>query len=95
MTTGLNRHQFGVAITRHWSGKRELVPRLARWEGDHLGCSPCGKAAGRDQCHRLAWPGGAAVALAESNLDYTAGSGNFQFQVIALLSLRQRSSSSR
>lgn len=35
-------------------------------------CSPCGKVAGRERCHRLAGPGGAAVALAENQvLDYT------------------------
>jgi len=39
----------------------------ARCEGEHLECSPCGKVAGREQCHRLAGPGGAAVALAEIN----------------------------
>lgn len=36
-------------------------------------CSPCGKVAGRERCHRLAGPGGAAVALAENqDSDYTA-----------------------
>ena len=39
--------------------------------GEHLGCSPCGVGAGRERGHRLAWPGGAAVALAKSTLDYT------------------------
>lgn len=35
-------------------------------------CSPCGKVAGRERCHRLAGPGGAAVALAENQVsDYT------------------------
>ena len=51
---------------------------MARWEGDHLECSPCGKVAGRELCQRLAWPGGAAVALAESTLDYTVDLGFFQ-----------------
>jgi hypothetical protein len=50
---------------------RKLHFQKARREGEHLGCSPCGKVAGREQCHRLALPGGAAVALAESALDYT------------------------
>ena len=46
---------------------------MARCEGEHLECSPCGKVAGRERCHRLAGPGGAAVALAENQVsDYTA-----------------------
>lgn len=45
----------------------------ARCVGEHLECSPCGKVAGRERCHRLAGPGGAAVALAENqDLDYSA-----------------------
>lgn len=45
---------------------------MARCEGEHLVCSPCGKVAGRERCHRLAEPGGAAVALAENQeSDYT------------------------
>ena len=46
----------------------------ARCEGEHLVCSPCGKVAGCERfAQRLAGPGGAAVALAESTLDYTSG----------------------
>jgi len=35
-----------------------------------LVCSPCGLAASRALMSRLAWPGGAAVALAK-DVDYT------------------------
>ena len=38
--------------------------------GEHLVCSPCGLAASRALMSRLAWPGGAAVALAK-DVDYT------------------------
>lgn len=44
---------------------------LARCGGEHLGCNPCGKVAGCEQGHRLAGPGGVAVALAETSVDYT------------------------
>jgi hypothetical protein len=40
---------------------------VARCEGEHLACSPCGKVAGREHCHRVAGPGGAAVALAKNS----------------------------
>jgi hypothetical protein len=53
-------------------GRAENKFSIARCMGEHLGCNPCGKVAGREQCHRLAGPGGAAVALAETTLDYTA-----------------------
>ena len=37
---------------------------MARREGEHLVCSPCGEVAGRARMAQLAGPGGAAVALA-------------------------------
>jgi len=38
--------------------------------GEHLVCSPYGLAASRALMSRLAWPGGAAVALAKG-VDFT------------------------
>ena len=49
--------------------EKELVPY---WQdvGANIWCaSPCGGLAGREQCHQMAGPGGAAVALAENNLE--------------------------
>ena len=43
----------------------------ARCEGEHLECNPCGKVACSERRHLLAWPGGVAVALAESTGDYS------------------------
>ena len=45
--------------------RSEINFPLAKCGGEHLVCSPCGKVAGRERCHQLAGPGGAAVALAE------------------------------
>ena len=43
-------------------------PLEASGLGEHLECSPCGKLASRALVSRLAWPGGAAVALAKRGL---------------------------
>jgi len=49
----------------------EAAASMARCLGEHLECSPCGEDAGRERvARRLAGPGGAAVALAESTWDY-------------------------
>ena len=45
-----------------------------------MGCSPCGEVAECELCQRLAWPGGAAVALAGSALDYTVALGFFELE---------------
>ena len=64
---------------RNWQDRKSQFPE-ARCGGDHLECSPCGEAAGCELCQRLAWPGGAAVALAESALHYTVDLDFFQLK---------------
>lgn len=53
---------------------------MARWEGDHLECNPCGELAGRELVSSRGLPGGVAVALAESALDYTVECQLFQLE---------------
>jgi hypothetical protein len=42
----------------------------ARLVGEHLVCSPCGKVASRDSCHRLAGPE-VLLSLLPKGVDYT------------------------
>lgn len=48
------------------ASRRGLQAPEARWVGEHLVCSPCGRVASRARWQRLAGSGGAAVALADS-----------------------------
>ena len=64
-------------------GSYLVAPRggstLARCVGEHLECSPCGEFACEELCLRLAVPGGAAVALASRESDYTLKVTNLPF----------------
>src|SRR5207244_5443099 len=66
---------------RGWMKGRPRASR-ARWVGEHLVCSPCGRwplpAGGRRSCVRAGRSGGAAVALAASKPYIISTSGNFK-----------------
>ena len=57
----------------------EKKSSVARCEGEHLVCSPCGKVAGREQCHHLAGPEVLLSLLPIINLGLYPGFKNFQF----------------
>jgi hypothetical protein len=50
------KEKMALLQMREASAIKTGLNPVARWEGDHLGCNPCGKLAGRELCHRVACP---------------------------------------
>ena len=79
-TIRANRANASRVAFRASGGRDGKQYPTARCEGDHLECNPCGKVACCEHRHQLAWPGGVAVALAESTCDYSFGLRFFQLK---------------